>query len=310
MYFPYLRGRQFELIALRELVENSLLSKKVIPIIEPVKLSSTLIKTIKGFEENDRKIALISNPQVGNFYETLKKEKTSSLKENFEEAAKSSAVINTHIFNAHSEKHLGELLKHGIEPENLITICRNKDFISAYEDIFTSVKPQYNLILDESVFRRRIKDNRVLLADKFTKKNRNSDYADIDEPFSDDHLYYSNDGYIGFSDFSIVGDEYNESGFAPYAVAIHIIYFDKEKSLRIRHFVSDTNDDINDPAKKFSEAVGKLVKWNEKEGINTIGIKKFVLMHKNESYPGLGIVKKLSVMHHMELMSQYLDGEI
>lgn len=34
MYFPYLRGRQYELIALRELLENNKLSNNVIPIIE------------------------------------------------------------------------------------------------------------------------------------------------------------------------------------------------------------------------------------------------------------------------------------
>ena len=38
MYFPYLRGRQFELIALRELVEKDVLSGRIMPIIEPVKL--------------------------------------------------------------------------------------------------------------------------------------------------------------------------------------------------------------------------------------------------------------------------------
>lgn len=48
MYFPYLRGRQFELIALRELLENGVLSDRIIPIIEPVKLSSTLIKGVFG----------------------------------------------------------------------------------------------------------------------------------------------------------------------------------------------------------------------------------------------------------------------
>lgn len=41
MYFPYLRGRQYELLALRELVSRGLISNKVIPIVEPVKLSTT-----------------------------------------------------------------------------------------------------------------------------------------------------------------------------------------------------------------------------------------------------------------------------
>ena len=39
MYFPYLRGRQYELLALRELATNHLLGDYVTPIVEPVKLS-------------------------------------------------------------------------------------------------------------------------------------------------------------------------------------------------------------------------------------------------------------------------------
>ncbi len=36
MYFPYVRGRQYELLALRELASQNLLSAKIVPIIEPV----------------------------------------------------------------------------------------------------------------------------------------------------------------------------------------------------------------------------------------------------------------------------------
>ena len=309
MYFPYLRGRQFELIALRELVENAALSEKIIPIIEPVKLSSTFIKTIEAFNAKGRKIALISNPQVGSFRTDLENEKNVVLKNRFKEIANLPVVIRTHILNENSEKQLSHLIKNGIKPQDLLTICCNKDYISAYENVFIDSKPQYNLILDESVFRRRIRDNRVLLNDNFTKLARNTDYADIDEPFSDDHIYCKQDGYKGFADYSIIGGEFSESGFAPYAVAIHIVYFDKDDSLRIRHFVSDTNDDINDPANKFSEAVGKLIEWNKSANLDTLGIEALVSLYKNETYPGLGMVKKLSIMHHIELIGRYLDKE-
>ena len=49
MYFPYVRGRQYELLALKELVSGGLLSDKIIPIVEPVKLSPTLINTMDEF---------------------------------------------------------------------------------------------------------------------------------------------------------------------------------------------------------------------------------------------------------------------
>lgn len=36
MYFPYFRGRQYELLALKELASQKLISKSVIPVIEPI----------------------------------------------------------------------------------------------------------------------------------------------------------------------------------------------------------------------------------------------------------------------------------
>ena len=45
MYFPILRGRQFELLALRECVNKSLLSNKIIPIVEPVSYTHLIRQT-------------------------------------------------------------------------------------------------------------------------------------------------------------------------------------------------------------------------------------------------------------------------
>lgn len=42
MYFPYLRGKQFELLALREFANKNASNRKIIPIIEPVKTHLTV----------------------------------------------------------------------------------------------------------------------------------------------------------------------------------------------------------------------------------------------------------------------------
>ena len=307
MYFPYLRGRQYELIALRELVEKDILSGKIIPIIEPVKLSSTLVKTIEIFGENKRRLAIIANPSVGSFNSDVMVEKNQKLKESLFVSLKENKYI---LFM--------NLLKAGSNPEEFIkkhednmgTICIDKDAVSVYEEYFAELDVKYNLIPDEGGFRRKIGNNRVILADKFNKLDRNNDYIYIDdEPFSEDHLYFLEDKYVGFADYSVVGEEYNDTGFAPYAVAIHIVYFDKDESLRIKHFVSDSNDDISDPAGKFQEALSKLVEWNKNKQIDTVAMKEFETLHYREAYPGLGTVKKLSIMHHLELMGRYLDKE-
>lgn len=43
--------------------------------------------------------------------------------------------------------------------------------------------------------------------------------------------------------------------------------------------------------------------------LDTIGIQAFETAYKNQTYPGLGVVKKYSIMHHLELMSRYLNEE-
>jgi len=312
MYFPYLRGRQYELLALRELATNNLLGNYVMPIIEPVKLSPTLIKTIAEYVRTEHSMAVIRNPVVGSFMKELKdaeedsKEETN--KKEFHQLYSDEKIIKSIIM----QENATSLLKHwsdfGVDKKDLLVIAINRDFLDIYENEFNTINPLYTLIPDETAFRRRIKRNRVTLDDKFESQSRNSDYQEKDEFFSDDHLYFSEDGLKGFSDYSVVGSDYKESGFAPYAVAIHIVFFAEDKSLRIKHFVSESNGDISNPAKKFYEAVTKLNTWYQANTFSaTLGLKTLLEHYNNQTYPGLGSVKKLSIMHHLELMGRYLS---
>ncbi len=306
MYFPYLRGRQYELIALRELLEKEILSERIVPIIEPVKLSSTLVKTLEAYRKKNRQIAIVTNPMVGSFRSEIKEEKNQKLKESFFVNLKENNVLFLRILGVKSDPTTF-IEKHA---DNMGTICKDKDAVKVYENFFAEKDVKYNLIPDESGIRRKIRKNKVLLADKFHKQDRNNDYSDFeDEPFSEDHLYYLDDGYVGFADYSVIGEEYNDTGFAPYAVAIHIIYFDQDDSLRVKHFVSDSNDDISNTPGKLQEALTKLVEWNKKMQIKSYALTEFEDMYNRETYPGLGTVKKLSIMHHIELIGKYLDRE-
>lgn len=319
MYFPYVRGRQYELLSLRELVANNLISKKIVPVVEPVKLSPTLVNMMAEFIKANHPISIIRNPSVGTFlsdYQKVKQDsKEATYRDKFEEQYKDSNVIKSVTI----QNGCHELLNYWgendiVKKQDMLVIATNRDWLWLYEKYFESECPKFALIPDESAFRRKIRRNKVLLDDKFKKQERNADYQDItDEFFSDDHIYYKEDGFVGFSDYSIIGDEYSDSGFAPYAVAIHIVYFADDKSLRVKHFVSDSNEDIANPALKFYQAVEKLTKWyrNEKPNLEmTFGLKTFLDHYDNQTYPGLGTVKKLSLMHHLELMSKYLDEEV
>lgn len=309
MYFPILRGRQFELLALRECVSKNILSNQIIPIVEPVKVSSTYTKTIESFIKAGKPIAIIRNPQVGSWIKDLKKESNVKIYEQASEQLKDANVISSFYVTSKLDVYIEHAIKNGTSIDSLLLLCNNPECVGYYESVIGDSTPLYNVIPDKSDFRRRIRPNRVMCDDHFPKQTRNIDYSDIEtEFFSSDHLYYAEDGYIGFSDYSVVGGEYSDTGFAPYAVAIHIVYFDEKNILRIAHFVSDSNDDISDPARKFAEAVEKLVKWNKTMKLDTMGIREFETAYENKTYPGLGVVKKYSIMHHLELMSKYLDG--
>ena len=198
MYFPYLRGRQFELIALRELLEGERIGENVIPIIEPVKPSSTLLKTLESYANKNREIAVVFNPAVGDFWIKLKEMRNGDSKianELYELLTNNDKIIKSYIMNS---KIADELRNDEAKSEKLI-INLNRDcldgFLKAYEDSL----PRYTLIPDDRAFRRVIPDSKVLFEDNFNKQSRNIDYLDnLDEFFSDSHLYYQNENYTGF----------------------------------------------------------------------------------------------------------------
>lgn len=310
MYYPFLRGRQNELLAIKELLQQSAFSERILPIIEPVKLTPTLVNTIESLANDNRKVILIWNPTVGSFASDTRNSKNKGYFDRLSTLIlEGNVIMRGMIVDAKTPSRVEAWKAKGIEEEQISAICLSPDNVKYYETAFSRTLPNCTVVPYAPSFRR-IKRGRVLLDDKFNKKPRNKDYADEpDEFFSDDHLYYENDNYIGFSDYSIVGEEYNESGFAPHAVTIHIVYFDEDMNLRVHHFTSTDTDDISDPAGKFYQALAQLVEWNEGKGLDTIAIKQFEKIYHDQTYPGLGVVKRLSIMHHLELMGRFLDGE-
>lgn len=305
MYFPYLRGKQFELIALRELAEQKLLNEHVIPIVEPLKLTTTLNKTIKKFIDNKIQLVIIINPMVGNFSKTLQMS-NNEMKQEFYDLCESEYILKGVILNSGDLETTIESVKN--PDRKLVTICLDREGVKRYQAAVLVAK--YNIMHDISEIRRNVSRKRVVLDDKFNLQKRNSDYLEYpDEIFSSDHLYFDSEGYVGFADYSIIGSNYTEGGFAPYAVSIHIVYFDSDKTLKIKHYTSDSNEGYFDTAGKFGEAIRKLIEDKTLIYITTQGLEELRKLHREGKYPGLGTIKKLTVMHHIEIMAKYLEKE-
>ncbi|WP_439291316.1 sce7725 family protein [Lonepinella koalarum] len=309
MYQPYIRAKQYELIGIKELMEKGIITpknKKISPIIEPVKDSSTLKSTIECLINNDVNFTIIINPQVGAFSEVDK--------------------IFTLLGNTAKESknyQIGIIFHNNIEHDNIISIleCYKKhipalsiihnigsDDVNATLNRYKSISEiKYNVINLSETSKRYHRnfpmETRVELDDYFRTQLRNSDYLDIGESsFSEEHLYYKEDGFVAFSDYLCIGAAYSESGFLPYAVAIHLSYSTQGNVIKIKHFVSDSNDDQNDIAGKFSEALNKLITWCEEKDYSSIAVEKFKELYNRGHFPGLGTIKKLSMMNHIELV--------
>jgi hypothetical protein len=66
MYYPFLRARQFELIALRELATEEATQGVIIPVLEPVKEThNNLTLAHKVFQDKNQTAYLIVNPTIG-----------------------------------------------------------------------------------------------------------------------------------------------------------------------------------------------------------------------------------------------------
>ncbi|MCI8503950.1 MAG: sce7725 family protein [Dorea sp.] len=321
MYYPYFRGRQNELLCLREMLEDNKLSNKIIPVLEPVKCSSTFFATVKKFIEYDRTIILIKNPAVGKFAEEYnqiaenreretEQEKRGKLEKTLKEYKE--ILKNNHIFIAYlvNDRIINKVLEKEEDfKKKIYLINRNRGDDNYYIEHSRELNVKASFIPKDEDFKDEVVGDTIILEDCYEKAKRNVDYiAKPDEFFSKNHLIFKKRGYQGFSDYSIVGNGYEESGFAPLAIAIHIVYLGDKNELRVHHFVSDSNANISDPARKFGEAMEKLVNWDRLEKVEkTKGLMGLINYYENGKFPGLGMIKKFSLMHHVELMGKYLE---
>jgi hypothetical protein len=311
LYFPYLRGKQFELLALKEL--SSLLGQRqnVAPIIEPVRMpDGGLTRCLASLSDYKLKYALVVNPSVGelraevmpsavaNYVQTVGLPGESALALLVNETTDVDATLSAYSSTYGTTFPL--MLIHNGLANDLEALRTGSDGLGRMCDVIDfGVRKAYF---------RAFANNQILLRDGFERAERNSDYLERDETdFSDDHLFYDSEGWAGFGDYLTVGEGYAEGGFTPRAVAIHWTYEPREHGpIRIRHFTSENNGDIANVGGKFIEAAEKLVLFLDRENIHTVASEVVRQHYAAGTYPGLGIVKKLSIQNHLELVSTIL----
>ncbi len=298
MYHPYFRGKQYELITVREMA-RFLSAANFCPIIEPVKESlNGLQKALEAIVNANGDAVVVINPEYGD-HSNAGNALTALLKEKFLGLPNISAGIllkqNTTtnqalaLYEEH-QAHKPVFVHAGFgDPKGLLVRLtpqtKQDRHIFFEDDCVLLYRKHFN------------KAHRVLLRDGFRKK-KNREYDPV-ENFSDLHITYPDEGMDGFGDFLMVGDDYSETGGPAYAIAIHLTFIDHDQDdvMRIFHFKSQRQDTPLDPAGKFAEALSEMVETvgppNSKV-LETDAVKEFRMLHDKGHFPGLGYVKKLT----------------
>lgn len=308
MYYPYLRGRQFELIALREYARVKGDNNNIIPIIEPVRTSFNSIKiALPILIENDVKFALIMNPILGDF-------KTENINSAFDliinnlknELEDRSSWIPT-FYVSNNYKEINSIISK-YQLVNVMLMC--SETVDSTNPDFISLTKLGNVNVIVSKENRSLKRafnylDFILLDDKFKAQKRNIDYLPLpEEKFTEEHLFYKEDGFKGFSDYTPLNSDFTEGGSTPYSVAIHLTYKKSNGEVWIRHFTSQKNSDNNsDIQGKFAEAAKKAVSFIKEVNLTTYAAQELVDYFEKAKYPGLGMIKKITIKNHLELMN-------
>lgn len=310
MYYPYFRGKQYELISVRD--NSPLLSaSNFAPIIEPVREAlGGLDKAMTAVCDANGKAIVIVNPYHGDH-----RENGAGITE-FVRGYVDTPSIGAGIL-LRQDMTIAEAMelceRHSQHQLNFVHagFTHGKELAQALGDRLPATRQIFNEGFCPKTYRKHFTGSeRILLRDGF-KRRRNRDYPPV-ELFSDLNVTFEEEGMNGFGDFSIVGDDYSESGGPAYAVAIHLTFIDPDQddAMFIYHFVSESQDTPTDPAGKFAEALDKLISKLDSgtsKLYETNAIQELRSLHAKRHFPGLGYLKKISLNHHIDTLAQFFS---
>ena len=310
MYYPYLRASQFDLIALRELATEGKTQDVILPILEPVKTSNNNLNLLhKVFQDQSQAAYLIVNPLVGE----APGDATHYL--DYHTSLEGSVIRPAFHFRNNAKYIIQNISNYNLN--DCMLICPND--INADDPEFNRLlkineiktinveDPGKNRELQRVL--RRSRKEYIRLDDLFEKQTRNVEFLNIQaHRFSEEHLYFDEEGYKGFSDYTVLPCEYSDGGSTPRAVVIHLTYLNSDNQIWIRHFTSDTNDSIANVQGKFAEAARKAVEYCRNNDLRNSAIEELETFFDEEHYPGLGTVKKISIKNHLLVVSEYLKN--
>lgn len=304
MYYPYLRSKQNEMLALRAMAEQKHYAC-ITPIIEPIKYPDpSLIKATETMAANDICFAMVINPQS----RAITPEDFSLLL---------SSIRSNYIPTFLCDGNLKDVIRQIDEGQYNEVMLAFKESIDDTKDGFEELvsHPSVKTVvggLGRSL-KKQLKSRGVSVVtfkvDAFRAVSSNSQYAGIeDEKYSEEHAFYEEDGFDGFADFCVLPKEIPDGGMTPTTLAIHLTYKKNNEEIWVHHFLSDTRYGRENIQNKFREAaihVGEFFVNHKK----TQAVQELLDCLSNNHYPGLGVLKKYSIWNHLELVNSILEEQ-
>ena len=303
MYYPYLRSKQNEMLALREIAQSTTIHySHIMPIIEPVRELSSLDKTIEAMEKAAIPYAIILNSNGYNaedVYTWLAKDNSQHYSPAF--LCDYSIQFVQDFIAAANLKDVILVFKNDIDSdnENLWPLLTNPSVKTIIGRMSRSLKR--NLLREQ-------KQLVTFKTDAFHPQNSNAQYASVpDELYTEEHTFYNAEQYIGFADFCVLPKELQEGGMIPTTLAIHLTYKKNDDEIWVKHFLSDTQLGRENIQRKFKEAAIHVKEFFENHP-KTAAVEQLLDCLPNGHYPGLGKLKEYTVWNHLELINNLLGN--
>ncbi|WP_125706534.1 sce7725 family protein [Lacticaseibacillus daqingensis] len=271
-YYPLIRGRQYDLLALTQLVKQ--LAPTIIPVIEPVKDTPSLARCVAAFSKAHHPLFVIQNPAVGQ-YGLLAAPQATITYDDWVQPAR--------WFDPQPA------------PLQLVqTVAQLRQ-----------LPPTQRVIVPAAArFRRVAHPQAIYLTDHLPTRARTEDYASVQTEFYQYPLALQPG--VGLADYPLSTRQYSEHGYPQRAIALHLLFADRG-ALFIRHFTSVNNADFAEPQAKFFEALTPLAPWlAEHPQAATPATTTLLDLLATRHFPGLGTVRKLQLQHWLTIMGRWL----
>jgi len=302
MYFPYFRGKQFELETLLEV--SPAVYSNTIPIVEPINFAKR--RLYAQLANRSISFILIVNP----FYPTLRLT-TAQVQDVIDNELNrlEGLVLGFIIDSRFDSTELSDfLLENPMRGKALIfqnnPIPRD---LTAIQDALAGTPVSYIIFdshktndITRSAFIAHPQP--VIITDGFVHMNRNADYPPV-STFTSRYNTWRGEGLHGIGDYLSVGDQFSEGGGPAYVVTLHLT-IREGANLLMHHFSSTVHSTVQTfTAAKFLEANTNLVGSPFVMPLTSGGLLMYRDWHARTHNPQLGAAKKASMIHHMELMS-------